>query len=153
MDSIPQGNAPQHTCLNRKFTPWLDQETRQKIVDIINHQFDLEIYLKQREVATIRNEITKAEHVLQDLKLAVEHGEFVIQQNGCIFAHTDCTESMAASMPESAHYTRRSAMYFQGGLPALLQQPTGSIVPKRKTYRTAEKSKLYGRRNDGVFVR
>ncbi|KAL0137229.1 hypothetical protein V8B55DRAFT_1129326 [Mucor lusitanicus] len=118
MDSIPQ-----------------DQETRQKIVDIINHQFDLEIYLKQREVATIRNEITKAEHVLQDLKLAVEH------------------ESMAASMPESAHYTRRSAMYFQGGLPALLQQPTGSIVPKRKTYRTAEKSKLYGRRNDGVFVR
>jgi hypothetical protein len=34
----------------------------------------LEIYLKQREVATIRNEIVKAENALQDLRLAVENG-------------------------------------------------------------------------------
>lgn len=60
---------------------------------------------------------------------------------------------MAASMPESAHYTRRSAMYFHGGSQALYSQQSSSIVPRRKTYRTAEKSKLYGRRNDGVFVR
>lgn len=62
---------------------------------------------------------------------------------------------MAASMPEAAHYTRRSAMYYNGGSQALFSQINGSSpnVPKRKTYRLSEKSKLYGRRNDGVFVR
>ncbi|CEP11888.1 hypothetical protein [Parasitella parasitica] len=112
-----------------------DEATKKKIVDIIDHQFDLEIYLKQREVATIRNEIAKAESALHDLKLAVEN------------------ESMAASMPEASHYTRRSAMYYNGGSQALFShQANGQIVPRRKTYRTAEKSKLFGRRNDGVFV-
>lgn len=52
----------------------IDESTRKKIIDIIDHQFDLEIYLKQREVATIKREIAKAESVLEDLKLAVENG-------------------------------------------------------------------------------
>lgn len=51
-----------------------DESTKQKIIDIIDHQFDLEIYLKQKEVATIRQEITKAESILEDLKAAVENG-------------------------------------------------------------------------------
>lgn len=104
-------------------------------------------------MATIRNEITKAEHALQDLKLAVEHGESAAAAVDCACVLIQCAESMAASMPESAHYTRRSAMYFQGGSQALLQQSASAIVPRRKTYRTSEKTKLYGRRNDGVFVR
>lgn len=52
----------------------IDEATIKKIKDIIDHQFDLEIYLKQREVATIKQEITKAETILRDLKLAVEKG-------------------------------------------------------------------------------
>lgn len=52
----------------------IDEATKKKLVDIIDHQFNLEIYLKQREVATIRNEIAKAENALQDIKLAVENG-------------------------------------------------------------------------------
>lgn len=114
-----------------------DESTRKKIIDIIDHQFDLEIYLKQREVATIKREIAKAESVLQDLKLAVEN------------------ESLAASMPEASHFTRRSAMYYQGGSQALLNQNLSQppLAPKRKVYRTSEKSQLFGRRQDGVYVR
>ncbi|KAI7901072.1 uncharacterized protein BX663DRAFT_562767 [Cokeromyces recurvatus] len=108
-----------------------DESTKKKIIDIINHQFDLEIYLKQRELSTIRQEIAKAENILNDLKQAVEN------------------ETMAANMPEAAHYTRRSAMYYHGGSKALLNQGN---TPKRKVYRTSEKSKLYGRRQDGVYV-
>jgi hypothetical protein len=55
-------------------------------------------------------------------------------------------ESLAASMPEAAHYTRRSAAYLHGN-------PTPTTLPKRKTYRTADRNQLYGRRQDGVYVR
>ncbi|KAG0168179.1 YEATS domain-containing protein 2 [Apophysomyces sp. BC1034] len=50
-----------------------DEQTRQKILDIIDHQFDLEVYLKYREIATIRQEITKAESALHDLELAINN--------------------------------------------------------------------------------
>jgi hypothetical protein len=49
-------------------------------------------------------------------------------------------------MPEAAHYTRRSAAYLHGN-------PTPTTLPKRKTYRTADRNQLYGRRQDGVYVR
>ncbi|KAI8355110.1 hypothetical protein EDC96DRAFT_516363 [Choanephora cucurbitarum] len=120
----------------RELSFLLDESTRKKIVEIIDHQFDLEIYLKEREIATIKKEIARAESVLNDIKQAITN------------------ETTAASMPESAHYTRRSAMYYHGGSQAFYQQNKMSINPltKRKVYRTSEKSKLYGRRQDGVFV-
>lgn len=78
-------------------------------------------------------------------------------------------ESMAANLPETAHYTRRSAMYYQGGSQALLNnqplvamvtaaaaatvQPQPPVAPKRKVYRISEKAQLFGRRQDGVYVR
>ncbi|KAG2200471.1 hypothetical protein INT47_011451 [Mucor saturninus] len=111
-----------------------DESTRKKITDIIDHQFDLEIYLKQREVATIRQEIAKAESILEDLKSAVEN------------------ESLAASMPEAVHYTRRSALYYHGG-PQALMNPAPSTAVKKKVYRLLEKNQLFGRRYDGVYVR
>ncbi|GAA5816070.1 hypothetical protein MFLAVUS_009592 [Mucor flavus] len=111
-----------------------DESTRKKITDIIDHQFDLEIYLKQKEVATIRQEIAKAESILQDLKAAVEN------------------ESLAASMPEAVHYTRRSALYYNGGSQALLSNAPSTAFKKR-TYRGPEKNQLFGRRHDGVYVR
>lgn len=58
-------------------------------------------------------------------------------------------------MPEASHFTRRSAMYYQGGSQALLNQNLSQppLAPKRKVYRTSEKSQLFGRRQDGVYVR
>jgi hypothetical protein len=65
---------------------------------------------------------------------------------------------MAASMPEALHYTRRSAMYYHGGSQALLPNnninvPAPAAAPKRKIYRTTERAQLFGRRQDGVYVR
>ncbi|KAI8091277.1 uncharacterized protein B0P05DRAFT_526852, partial [Gilbertella persicaria] len=112
-----------------------DESTRRKVTDIIDHQFDLEIYLKQKELVTIKQEIAKAESILADIKQAVEN------------------ETIAASMPEAAHYTRRSAMYYHGGSQALLNQNTPPpTASKRKIYRTSDKVKVYGRRQDGVYV-
>lgn len=55
-----------------------DETTRKKILDIIDHQFDLEIYLKQKEIATIKQEITNTENILSDLKQALKNGMFFI---------------------------------------------------------------------------
>lgn len=130
-----------------------DESTRKKIIDIIDHQFDLEIYLKQREVATIRQEITKAESILEDLKSAVENGKQKFFFLSCFFflLTARVIESLAASMPEAVHYTRRSALYYHGGSQALMNPPPSPV--KKKIYRLLEKNQLFGRRYDGVYVR
>lgn len=66
---------------------------------------------------------------------------------------TNCgfTESLAASMPEAVHYTRRSALYYHGGSQALMNPPPSPV--KKKVYRLLEKNQLFGRRYDGVYVR
>jgi hypothetical protein len=56
----------------------LDDATRKKIASIIDEQFDIEIYLKQRELATIKREIERAESALGDIKTAVKNGAFFI---------------------------------------------------------------------------
>ncbi|KAI8374353.1 uncharacterized protein BYT42DRAFT_401271 [Radiomyces spectabilis] len=122
-----------------------DNETKQKILDIIDHQFDLEIYLKQREVETIRQEIAKAERTLQDLNQAIQN------------------ETLAAALPETVHYTRRSAQssyfppvstYFPASTSASTPPPPVPPPPsKKKLGKAVQKTQLYGRRNDGVYVR
>ncbi|KAI8980462.1 hypothetical protein BDB01DRAFT_851750 [Pilobolus umbonatus] len=103
-----------------------DEATRKKITDIIDHQFDLEIYLKQREVATIKQEIEKAENVLKDLKLAIEND---VNNTGS----------------EGHSYGRRSTVY-QNNLSYM------TSATRKKTYRTSDKNQLFGRRHDGVYV-
>ncbi|KAF7731196.1 YEATS domain-containing protein 2 [Apophysomyces ossiformis] len=115
----------------------LDGATRQKILDIIDHQFDLEIYLKQREIAAIRQEIAKAESALHDLELAVNN------------------ELSAATVPGASHYTRRSAAASMN-LPSATYFPTVPSPPtisRKKSSKSVHRSNLFGRRNDGVFVR
>ncbi|KAI7871597.1 hypothetical protein BDF14DRAFT_1962635 [Spinellus fusiger] len=112
-----------HNNSNDKTPISRDNATRQKIISIIDHQFDIELCLKQRELATIRREIAMAESVMEDLNLAIKN---------------------AASMPESPHFTRRSAataMYYP------------SNTPKKNSARNSHRSYLYGRRNDGLFVK
>lgn len=57
------------------FPTSLDGSNKRKILDIIDHQFDLEIYLKHREVATIQKEIENAHATLQDLEQAIKNGK------------------------------------------------------------------------------
>lgn len=49
--------------------------TRQKVVDIIDHQFDLEILLRHAEGASISQELAKAERMLEDLRHAILSGK------------------------------------------------------------------------------
>lgn len=51
-----------------------DEATRQKVTDIINHQFDLEILLRHAEGAVIAKELAKAERMLEDLRHAILSG-------------------------------------------------------------------------------
>jgi len=50
------------------------EATRQKIVDIIDQQFDLEILLRHSEEALIAQELAKAERMLEDLRHAILSG-------------------------------------------------------------------------------
>lgn len=50
--------------------------TRQKVVDIIDHQFDLEILLRHAEGASISQELAKAERMLEDLRHAILSGTY-----------------------------------------------------------------------------
>ncbi|KAG0799353.1 hypothetical protein G6F57_004864 [Rhizopus arrhizus] len=133
---LPNVDPPNCTLDNQKTVDNVsrDEATRKKIIEIIDHQFDLEIYLKQKEIATIKKEITKAENILSDLKQAIKN------------------ESIASSLPDTPHYTRRSALYHNGMVP--LQPQASPQPPKRKVYRNPnpEKNQLYGRRHDGVYV-
>lgn len=52
-----------------------DEATCQKVTDIINHQFDLEILLRHAEGAIIAKELAKAERMLEDLRHAILSGK------------------------------------------------------------------------------
>ena len=80
INDIPQGkyinmNTHTHVYITNKRIIYLDDATKKKILDIIEHQFDLEIYLKYREIDTIRKEINKAQDTLRDLHAAIENGK------------------------------------------------------------------------------
>ncbi|CDH50369.1 yeats domain-containing protein 2 [Lichtheimia corymbifera JMRC:FSU:9682] len=109
-----------------------DDATRKKITDIIDRQFNLEIYLKHRETAAIRREIEKAEDTLRDLEQAINN------------------ENAAGSTTDtSSPYTRRSAaMVANAMFQAYLPTPA-----ERKAERQRHQGALFGRRSDGVFVR
>ncbi|KAI9286197.1 hypothetical protein BC943DRAFT_359374 [Umbelopsis sp. AD052] len=121
-----------------------DEEKRAKITEIIDHQFDLEIYLKYREISAIREEIGKAEEILIDIRQAV---------------HNDVA---ALSAPEAQHNTRRSALQAIASnksfpLPSIsssLQFDTAQ-KPARPNFKFSSDNStktLFGRRADGVYV-
>ncbi|ORZ25943.1 hypothetical protein BCR42DRAFT_17346 [Absidia repens] len=120
------------------------ESNKQKILNIIDHQFDLEIYLKYREVATIQKEIENAEATLQDLELAIKN------------------ESLAATLPDLPHFTRQSAaaLYYghvtpssSSSTPSSSSNGIGMAKKKISKPTSNQKSVLYGRRIDGVYVR
>ena len=70
----------------RQITPHRSQEsqtiveearteaTRQKVMEVIDQQFDLEILLRHAESTTITQELAKAERMLEDLRHAILSG-------------------------------------------------------------------------------
>lgn len=76
------------------------EATRQKVADIIDHQFDLEILLRHAESTAIAQELAKAERMLEDLRHAILSGRCNISGHNnnlswpCFFsASTLCDQS------------------------------------------------------------
>lgn len=59
--------------------------TRQKVVDIIDHQFDLEILLRHAEGASIAQELAKTERMLEDLRHAILSGTWASTSSSFFF--------------------------------------------------------------------
>ncbi|RUS24917.1 yeats family-domain-containing protein [Jimgerdemannia flammicorona] len=69
--TLPIPTKPPHPAPTPTPSDKDNDETRRKIIAIIDHQFDLEIVMKHRELAAIQDEIAKAEDTLDDLRLAI----------------------------------------------------------------------------------
>lgn len=67
-------DAEQHHPLQQQQVDPRTAATRQKVVDIVDHQFDLEILLRHAEGASIAQELAKAERMLEDLRHAILSG-------------------------------------------------------------------------------
>jgi hypothetical protein len=144
----------------------LDEEKREKIKEIIDHQFDLEIYLKYREISAIREEIGKAEELLSDIRLAVHNGtDFYPSYIVCEkhYSNILLIDIIAATSPEAHHNTRRSALQAivankSFPLPSLslpLQYDANQRNARASSKFSSDQSSkwLFGRRADGVYVR
>ncbi|KAF9382655.1 YEATS domain-containing protein 2 [Mortierella sp. AD011] len=104
--------------------------TRQKIVDIIEHQFDLEILLRHAEGATIAQELAKAERMLEDLRHAI-----LSERQGSPYGNS--TVSRTTGGLDSHHSNRQSSRRTTAYYGRDVRQPEA----------------LYAVRADGQFVK
>ncbi|KAF9152434.1 YEATS domain-containing protein 2 [Linnemannia schmuckeri] len=108
--------------------------TRQKVVDIIDHQFDLEILLRHAEGASIAQELAKAERMLEDLRHAI-----LSERQGAPFGNSTISRTLGNPNVQHNPYasqrqsSRRATAYYGRDL----RQPEA----------------LYAVRADGQFVR
>ncbi|KAF9197589.1 YEATS domain-containing protein 2, partial [Haplosporangium sp. Z 27] len=107
--------------------------TRQKIVEIIEHQFDLEILLRHAEGATIAQELSKAERMLEDLRHAI-----LSERQGSPFGNSTVSRTLgnldSQNPYSSSRQSSRRATAFYGK-------------------DTRQPEALYAVRADGQFVR
>ncbi|OAQ31376.1 hypothetical protein K457DRAFT_154374 [Linnemannia elongata AG-77] len=87
--------------------------TRQKVVDIIDHQFDLEILLRHAEGASISQELAKAERMLEDLRHAI-----LSERQGAPFGNSTISRTLGNPSLQQNSYTsqrqssRRATAYY-----------------------------------------
>ncbi|KAL1920461.1 uncharacterized protein VTP21DRAFT_838 [Calcarisporiella thermophila] len=112
-----------------------DEMTRKKIVDVIDHQFDVEILLKHQEIRAIEEEIRKAREALEDLRYAIINKD-----------------------PPPEQYSTRSTSRRAASPPPLLTTSSGRV--RRPVYGRSQsqpsytgRSALYAQREDGTFVK
>ncbi|KAF9419300.1 YEATS domain-containing protein 2 [Podila epigama] len=111
-----------------------DEATRQKVTDVINHQFDLEILLRHAEGAVIAKELAKAERMLEDLRHAI-----LSERQGSPYGNSTVSRSLASSQNNTYHSGSRF-----GTRPSNARRTVSS-------YRMPEA--IYAVRADGQFVR
>ncbi|KAG0199656.1 YEATS domain-containing protein 2 [Mortierella sp. NVP41] len=87
--------------------------TRQKVVDIIDHQFDLEILLRHAEGAAIAQELAKAERMLEDLRHAI-----LSERQGAPFGNSTTSRTLGNFNQQQNPYasqrqsSRRTTAYY-----------------------------------------
>ncbi|KAG9326193.1 hypothetical protein KVV02_001077 [Mortierella alpina] len=79
--------------------------TRQKVVDIIDHQFDLEVLLRHAEGAAIAQELAKTERMLEDLRHAI-----LSERQGAPYGNSILSRGAGSqNAPQSQHYSSRQS--------------------------------------------
>ncbi|KAF9949906.1 YEATS domain-containing protein 2 [Mortierella alpina] len=79
--------------------------TRQKVIDIIDHQFDLEVLLRHAEGAAIAQELAKTERMLEDLRHAI-----LSERQGSPYGNSTMSRSGGSqSAPQNQHYSSRQS--------------------------------------------
>ncbi|KAF9575554.1 YEATS domain-containing protein 2 [Mortierella alpina] len=79
--------------------------TRQKVIDIIDHQFDLEVLLRHAEGAAIAQELAKTERMLEDLRHAI-----LSERQGAPYGNSTVSRSAGSqNAPQSQHYSSRQS--------------------------------------------
>ncbi|ORX59312.1 hypothetical protein BCR36DRAFT_401859 [Piromyces finnis] len=111
-----------------------DEETINKVSDILKTQFDVEIYMKRHEIWAIENELEKGEVLLQNLKEAILNGKFTQKR----VKNEDDIENEKTS---SKGTSKKSPV-----------KTVRSPITNDSSLMT-EIDILYGRRDDGKFVR
>ncbi|KAF9586573.1 YEATS domain-containing protein 2 [Lunasporangiospora selenospora] len=108
--------------------------TRQKVIGIIDHQFDLEILLRHAERMTVEQELVKAERMLEDLRHAV-----LSEKQGAPYgsSRVSRTPGIPVSQQQFSQGTRQSARR------AAANYSRESRMPEA----------IYAVRADGQFVR
>ncbi|KAG0370127.1 YEATS domain-containing protein 2 [Mortierella sp. AD032] len=103
---------PEHQQLQQQVDPRI-VATRQKVVDIIDHQFDLEILLRHAEGASIAQELAKTERMLEDLRHAI-----LSERQGAPFGNSTISRTLANPNLQQNPYTsqrqssRRTTAYY-----------------------------------------
>ncbi|KAI1297944.1 YEATS domain-containing protein 2 [Mortierella claussenii] len=124
-DSTSSQPAPQQMpSVNTKA-----ETTRRKIIDIIDHQFDLEMLLRHAERAAISQELTKAERMLEDLRHAI-----LSERQGSPYGNSTASRTSVTAPNQGVRQSSRRAAAYYG---RDVRQPEA----------------LYAVRADGQFVR
>ncbi|KAG0243425.1 YEATS domain-containing protein 2 [Mortierella sp. GBA43] len=110
------------------------EATRQKVVDVIDHQFDLEILLRHAESVVISKELAKAERMLEDLRHAI-----LSERQGSAFGNSIASRAFGnlAHQQGQHHSSRQSSRRATAFYGRDVRQPEA----------------LYAVRADGEFVR
>ncbi|KAG0204907.1 YEATS domain-containing protein 2 [Mortierella sp. GBA30] len=79
--------------------------TRQKVINIIDHQFDLEILLRHAEGASIAQELAKTERMLEDLRHAI-----LSERQGSPYGNSTVSRTLGSqTQQQSQHYSSRQS--------------------------------------------
>ncbi|KAJ3079389.1 YEATS domain-containing protein 2, partial [Quaeritorhiza haematococci] len=144
--SSSSSNATNVAKQNAKSIP-TDEETLKKIRNIIESQFDFEIFMKRQEIRVIRDEIEKGEDLLAKLHfLFINDGDMTSEVALSLFGPST-RESTSITTSMTSGIAGMSALVHPSGRPLRTAKPK----VQRSTFDPS--LGLLARREDGVFVK